>query len=89
VPDVVQFKNHTPVLVDDIISTAKTMIVTAKHLSEAGLKPVTCIGVHGLFAGNAYEDLLKAGVGRIITCNTIPHLSNEIDVSNLIINSLD
>jgi len=89
VPDVVQFKNHTPVLVDDIISTAKTMIVTEKHLSEAGLKPVTCIGVHGLFAGNAYEDLLKAGVGRIITCNTIPHLSNEIDVSNLIINSLD
>ncbi len=89
VPDVVQFKNHTPVLVDDIISTAKTMIVTAKHLSEAGLKPVTCIGVHGLFAGNAYEDLLKAGVGRIITCNTIPHLSNEIDVSDLIINSLD
>lgn len=89
VPDVVQYKNHIPVLVDDIISTAKTMIVTAKHLSEAGLKPVTCIGVHGLFAGNAYEDLLKAGVGRIITCNTIPHLSNEIDVSNLIINSLD
>lgn len=89
VPDVVQFKNYTPVLVDDIISTAKTMIVTAKHLSEAGLKPVTCIGVHGLFAGNAYEDLLKAGVGRIITCNTIPHLSNEIDVSNLIRNSLD
>ena len=89
VPDVVQFKNHTPVLVDDIISTAKTMIVTEKHLSEAGLKPVTCIGVHGLFAGNAYEDLLKAGVGRIITCNTIPHLSNEIDISDLIINSLD
>lgn len=89
VPKVDQFKNHTPVLVDDIISTAKTMITTTKHLMDAGLKAVTCIGVHGLFAGDAYEDLLKTGAGQIITCNTIPHISNKIDVSDLIIGSLD
>ena len=89
VPVVEQFKQHTPVLIDDIISTAKTMIVTAQHLADAGLKPVTCIGVHGLFSGNAYEELLQAGVGNIITCNTISHHSNEIDVSDLIINSLN
>ncbi len=89
VPEVEQFKQHTPVLIDDIISTARTMMVTAEHLSEAGLKPVTCIGVHGLFAGNAYDELLQAGVGKIITCNTIPHHTNKIDVSELIINSLN
>jgi ribose-phosphate pyrophosphokinase len=88
VPEVEQFKQHTPVLIDDIISTARTMMVTAEHLSEAGLKPVTCIGVHGLFAGNAYNELLQAGVGKIITCNTIPHHTNKIDMSELIINSL-
>lgn len=88
VPNVEQYKDYTPVLVDDIISTAKTMIVTIKHLKEAGLKPVTCVGVHGLFAGNAYDDLVKSGAGRIVTCNTIIHPSNEIDVTDLIINSL-
>jgi ribose-phosphate pyrophosphokinase len=89
VPDVEQYKDYTPVLVDDIISTAKTMIVTIKHLMEAGLKPVTCIGVHALFSGTAYEDLLNSGAGRIVTCNTIHHLSNAIDVTDLIVNTFD
>ncbi len=88
VPNVDQYKEYTPVLIDDIISTAKTMIVTAGHLKEAGLKPVVCIGVHGLFSGNAYQDLLNSGVGNVVTCNTIPHASNQIDVSDLIISSL-
>ena len=52
VPQVEQFKNHTPVLVDDIISTARTMIETVNHLKNAGMKPATCIGVHAVFAGN-------------------------------------
>jgi ribose-phosphate pyrophosphokinase len=88
VPDVSAFKNHTPVLVDDIISTANTMIVTAKQLIQAGLKPPVCIGIHAIFAGNSYAALKDAGAGKIITCNTIPHESNAIDVSELIADSL-
>src|SRR5690606_14279668 len=38
VPDVDNYKNHTPVLVDDIISTAKTMIETVGHLKRAGMR---------------------------------------------------
>ena len=87
-PKTEQYKNHTPVLIDDIISTARTMIVTVEHLKEAGMKPAVCIGVHGLFSGNAYNDLLNSGAGKVITCNTIPHISNEIDVSELIAGSL-
>lgn len=87
VPQVEKYKNHTPVLVDDIISTARTMIETVKHLKKAGMKPPVCIGVHGIFAGNAYESLLNAGAWQIITCNTIPHESNGIDVSDLLVNT--
>lgn len=89
VPNVDEYKDCTPVLIDDIISTAKTMIVTAGHLKQAGLKPAVCIGVHGLFSGNAYHDLLNAGVGKLVTCNTIAHLTNQIDVSDLIIRCLN
>lgn len=84
VPDVDKFTNHTPVLVDDIISTAHTMIETVGHLRRAGMKPPTCIGVHAIFAGSAYEELVAAGAGEIITCNTIPHKTNLIDISGLI-----
>ena len=87
VPQVEQFKNHTPVLVDDIISTARTMIETGNHLKAAGMKPAVCIGVHAVFAGNAYEALKETGA-EIITCNTIPHPSNKIDLSELVSRAL-
>lgn len=84
VPDVDQYQDHTPVLVDDIISTARTMIAAAGHLKEAGMKPPVCIGVHAVFAGDGYEALQKAGAGKIVTCNTIPHETNDIDLSRLL-----
>ena len=84
VPKVGEYKDHTPVLIDDIISTARTMIATVQHLKNAGMKAPVCVGVHGVFAENAYEDLRKAGVDKIITCNTIPHSSNGIDITELI-----
>jgi len=88
VPQVETFADHTPVLVDDIISTGHTMIETVKHLKRAGMKPPLCIGVHAVFAGNAYRDLLDAGVADIHTCNTISHESNRIDVTALLVKGL-
>ena len=85
VPDVERWRARTPVLVDDIISTARTMIETAGHLRRAGLAPPVCIGVHAVFAGDAYEALRAAGAARIVTCNTIQHTSNAIDVGDLLV----
>ena len=79
-----KYKNSTPVLVDDIISTAHTMIETIEYLKKTGMKPPICIGIHAVFAGNAYQELLNAGAKKIITANTIPHESNHIDLSDLI-----
>jgi ribose-phosphate pyrophosphokinase len=80
VPDVDRWRDRTPVLVDDIISTARTLVAAARHLSAAGLAPLVCIGAHAIFAGDAYEALLAAGAARVVTCNTIPHASNAIDI---------
>ena len=44
-----------------------------------------CIGVHAVFADNAYESLLESGVSQVVSCNTIPHVSNQIDLSDIII----
>ena len=88
VPDIDRWRNHTPVLVDDIISTGQTMIKTVGHLRQAGLSQPVCIGIHAIFADNAYDDLLKAGVSRVVTCNTVRHISNAIDVSGLLANGV-
>lgn len=88
VPDIEKYKDLTPVLVDDIISTARTMIETVGHLKSAGMKPPICIGIHAVFSGNAYQELLDSGVEKVITCNTIPHETNQIDLSQTIANSI-
>jgi ribose-phosphate pyrophosphokinase len=84
VPDLAQWEGRTPVLVDDIISTGQTMIVALKHLKGVGLGPPVCIGVHGIFAGNALEELKQAGASRVVTTNTISHSTNGIDISGLL-----
>lgn len=84
VPDVDAWRGHTPVLIDDIISTARTMRETIGHLKRAGLAPAFCVGVHAVFAGDAYAQLLAAGAARVVTCDTIEHESNAISLDNLL-----
>ena len=84
-PPIERWRDRTPVLVDDIISTGRTMIEAIGHLARAGMRPAVCVGVHGVFAGNAYEELREAGAARVVTTNTIIHPSNAIDVATLLV----
>ncbi len=89
VPDVERWAGHTPVLVDDIVSTARTMTATVGHLLRAGMRAPVCVGVHAVFAGAAYEELQASGAGRVVTCNTIAHPSNAIDVTPLLTDGIE
>jgi ribose-phosphate pyrophosphokinase len=89
IPRIDKYVNHTPVVVDDIISTAQTLIETVKHLHTLKMKPAICIGIHALFSGNAYEDLLVANVQKVVTCNTVAHPTNEIDLSSLLAENIN
>ncbi len=80
VPQVERWRHRSPVLVDDIVSTARTMIAAVRHLHAAGLPAPVCIAVHAIFAGSAYHDLLRTGARRVASCNSIPHPSNLIDL---------
>lgn len=80
VPDVGRWRLHTPVLVDDIVSTARTMIETVRHLRQVGLPAPVCVAVHAVFAQSAFEDLRTAGAADIVSCNTISHPSNRISL---------
>jgi ribose-phosphate pyrophosphokinase len=88
VPEMDRWRDHTPVLVDDIISTARTMIETTRHLRKAGLAGPVCLAVHPVFSPGAYEELLRNGAREVVTCNTIPHSSNRLDVSKLLVTGL-
>ena len=79
--DLTAYRQHQPVLVDDIISTGKTVIETANLMVAEGLKAPVVIGVHAVLAEGAQQELDQAPLKYWLTCNTIPHSSNGIDVS--------
>lgn len=87
-PDAGLLADHTPVLVDDIISTGRTMAETAVMLKQEGFRAPVCVGVHAVFSENDYQALANSEIEKIITCNTIEHHSNGIDLSELIIKAL-
>ena len=75
---------RTPVLLDDIVSTGETMLAAIAALREAGLPPPVCLAVHALFDTDALWRLLEAGVPRVVTCDTIPHATNAIELAPLL-----
>jgi ribose-phosphate pyrophosphokinase len=89
VPTVAAWQGRTPVLVDDIASTARTMIAAAARMHEAGMSAPWCIAVHPLFAGEAFALLRAAGVAGVVSSNTVSHESNAIDMSAPIAAAID
>lgn len=87
-PQIEKYRQHTPILIDDIISTARTMIETVKHLENLKTKAPICIGVHAIFVGDAFAQLKKSGVAQIVSCNSINHESNAIDIDQIIIDAI-
>jgi len=77
--------SKTPVLVDDIISTGTSMLSAIQEFIARGFKNPVCIGVHALLDNEIYDNLLFAGAQKVITCNTIRHTSNEIDITDIIV----
>jgi ribose-phosphate pyrophosphokinase len=80
-PPLERWKQHRPVLIDDIISSARTMAAAARIVAGNGMDEPICAGVHGVFAAGALQALRAAGVSRLVTSNTIAHETNAIDIS--------
>ncbi|GLQ31039.1 ribose-phosphate diphosphokinase [Litoribrevibacter albus] len=72
---------YTPVLVDDIISTGRTMAEAVTNLIKCGWQPPVCIGVHPLFSDECVELLEHAGAQRVVSCNTLVHPTAAIELS--------
>lgn len=84
VPHIDAFRGRTPVLIDDIVSTGRTMAAACRLLTEQGFARPLGIGVHAILADDAMEALHQSGLARLITCNTIRHASNGIDLHPLL-----
>ena len=74
-------RDRTPVLLDDIISTGHTLIEAAKLVRAMTRRAPVCVAIHAIFSGDALEELTRLGC-RVVTSNTVAHVTNAIDLSN-------
>lgn len=87
VPDLHLFGDRVPILVDDIVSSGRTMIEAVRHLREQGLAPAVCMAVHGLLSEESYRQL-KEIAATVVTTNAVPHPSNAIDIVPVVARSV-
>lgn len=78
--ELAQWSGFNPILIDDIISSGHTMLETIKYLQQLGMNAPFCIGIHALFDDPTYQALQDSGA-TVVSCNTVNHRSNKIDVS--------
>lgn len=71
-PKSIDVKGKNVVIVDDIISTGKTMALAARKALENGALNVYAACAHALLVNNALELLKNSGIKEIIATNTVP-----------------
>ncbi len=62
----------TAIIVDDMIDTAGTLRAAGQTVKDAGAKAVYAAATHGVFSGNAWENLSASPFESIVVTDTIP-----------------
>lgn len=79
-------------IVDDIISTGKTIIEASKTLMEKGALSVSAAATHGIFAKESYIHLNNSKLSKIYVTNSLNVPSNEkitvFNLSSFILNAI-
>jgi ribose-phosphate pyrophosphokinase len=62
----------TAVIVDDMVDTAGTLKAAAEAIHDAGARRVYTAATHGVFSGNAWENLAAARFEQVVVTDTLP-----------------
>lgn len=82
------YQRHEVILVDDMISTGRTLINVARQLRQQGAETIHCLVTHALFADEVTQALHAAGIDQIWSCDSITHPSNAIALAPLLASAL-
>lgn len=81
VPDF-NFKNKDILILDDVASSAKTLIKAGRLLKKQGARSLSFAICHGLFVKGALNRLRQLEPRRLIVTNTVENAAAEYDVTD-------
>jgi ribose-phosphate pyrophosphokinase len=82
-PDMASFRDRTPVLVDDIVSSGTTMKQAMGILRDMDFRPAYCLAIHALCTRRTARAISDSSAG-FLTSNTIPNADAAFDVAPLV-----
>lgn len=88
-PDLSSYAGRGAVIVDDVISSGNTILQCIQGLRAQGVGHIQCACVHGIFADRADVRIAQAGIDRMVTTNSIPHSSNLVDLSTVLVPAIE
>lgn len=66
-------KDKTPIIIDDMVDTAGSVMQVVEALLERNAKPeIYLLTTHGIFSPPAVERLKHPAIKEIVVCNTVP-----------------
>jgi ribose-phosphate pyrophosphokinase len=87
-----EVRGRACLIVDDMASTGRTIAGAVQALLEAGAREVHALFVHAVMAPGALERIAAAGVGRIVTTDSVPQARDPrmevVPTASLLANAL-
>lgn len=83
------FAGRHVVLIDDVVSTGRTLLEAARQILSGGAASVEALVTHALFVGDAEERLEGAGISDIASTDSVAHRSNRIRLADLLASALE
>src|SRR5690606_21523149 len=76
------------VVVDDVISSGATIVALVEQLRASGAATVDVYATHALFGEKAQKVIMDSGVRRIVSCDSIPHPTNGVELADVLAEGL-
>jgi ribose-phosphate pyrophosphokinase len=83
-PDPERLAGRPVMLVDDICSSGSTLVAAAEAVGAAGAAQIDLAVTHALFGVQVERRLRAAGVGRIVSTDSVSHPSNAAPLAPLL-----
>lgn len=83
------YHQHEVILVDDMISTGRTLINVARQLKKQGAETIHCLVTHALFSDDVTAALHQAGITHVWSTDSIRHASNAVPLAKLLASAIN
>jgi ribose-phosphate pyrophosphokinase len=76
-------RDHTCIIIDDMVDTAGTLCQAASILKTKGAIKVVAYATHAVLSGNAIQNIQDSDLDELVTTNTIPLTSDAVNCSKI------